>query len=111
MKKVSIYVQNKTLRPSSYYRIIQYTKFLKRTRVNNIIPNIIFHYNVKYRDDKKKKEFFRKLTYSVRRNENVILLHKRSYFKTGICSNFKGSNKIQNATSYDEIINQTNQTK
>lgn len=52
-RKVSIYVRNQYITPSSYYRIIQYTNdFEQKVSIRNIAPSKI--YNLHLNSDKKK---------------------------------------------------------
>ena len=42
MKKIVIYVRNKNIRPSDYYRVVQYTKgFDAEVIIRSAIPDII----------------------------------------------------------------------
>ena len=53
-KKVSIYVRNKDVTPSSYYRIIQYAKhFDGNVCIRNIAPKKIYERQLNSDKDKK----------------------------------------------------------
>ena len=51
--KVSVYVRNKTLSPSGYYRVIQYAKkFPCETIIHSIVPNWMFELGLKIKKHK-----------------------------------------------------------
>ena len=57
MKKISVYVSNQELKPSNYYRIVQYCNYISGTRIYNIYNTKIFELLIKHRDNR----LFRKI--------------------------------------------------
>lgn len=74
MKKISIYVVNKKLKPANYYRIVQYAKKIPGTKIYNITPTIFFDLAVRFRESTKWRKVFQELSYqvSIKRMERFL---------------------------------------
>ncbi|MEZ0482148.1 glycosyltransferase [Planococcus sp. SSTMD024] len=64
LKKVSIYVRNKEITPSSYYRIIQYcNKFEGEINIKELVPSNFYKLYLNYDKEKKINYFILKVLY------------------------------------------------
>ena len=61
MKKISIYVSNQELKPSNYYRIVQYAKRISGVTIYNIYPTFIFRLMIRYRSTRIRRRIFEKI--------------------------------------------------
>lgn len=60
MKKISVYVVNKKVKPANYYRIVQYAKKIPGIKIRSITPTILFNLAVSVRDSKKWRKIVRR---------------------------------------------------
>ena len=67
MKKISIYVVNKKLKPANYYRIVQYAKYIPGAKIYNITPTLLFKLAIYFRESKifKNKRVFREMPHKI----------------------------------------------
>ena len=76
MKKISIYVVNKKLKPANYYRIVQYAKYIPGAKIYNITPTLLFKLAIYFRESKifKNKRVFREMPHkiSIKRMERFL---------------------------------------
>ena len=74
-KKVSIYVRNQYLTPSSYYRIAQYASKLDgEVKINNIAPTEMYRKNQQLDKSKKILYILKSLHYY------IVMLFRATYF-------------------------------
>lgn len=69
MKKISIYVVNKKLKPANYYRIVQYAKYIPGAKVYNITPTVLFDLAVRFRKEGKETLKGKEATCSKKNNK------------------------------------------
>jgi len=59
----SVYVRTKEYRPSNYYRIVQYTPYLKSTKLHSLLPSSLYKAGIRYRETPLIKIFVRIIIY------------------------------------------------
>lgn len=60
---ISVYVRTNQYRPSNYYRIIQYTPYLKDTKVYSLLPSFLYKASIKYKKNILTKIFIKIIIY------------------------------------------------